>query len=187
MKYDLENKEVRKEAKRIYQIRRLKARDLTDEENDMATQYASWDYQQKKAKLEADPKKSEAVKKKRNQTHKTRKADPTRFGKLECNPLKDRAKRKGLDFDLTPEYIQRIFDRCEGKCSITKLPFDMEIGTKGRGKRNPHRPSVDRVNSNRGYVKGNIQIVLTLVNTMKLDYTDKILHPVVKAWAENIV
>jgi len=184
--FNFEDKEVRKEAKRIYQIRRLKARDLTDEETEMATQYASWEYLQKKAKLEADPKKCEAVKKKRSQTHKTNKANPKRFGKTEYSSLKSRAKEKSLAFDLTPEYIQRVFDRCEGRCNITKLPFDMEIGTKGRGKRNPYRPSIDRINSNRGYVKGNIQIVLTLVNTMKMDYTDKILHPVVKAWAENI-
>jgi hypothetical protein len=184
MEYDFENKEVRKEAKRIYQIRRLKARDLTDEENEMASQYASWEYKQKKAKLEADPKKRDAVVKKLKQAHRAKKADPNRFGELECKALKVRAKAKNLDFDLTPEYVQRVFDRCEGKCSITKLPFDMEIGTKT--KRNPYRPSVDRINSNRGYVKGNIQIVLTIVNTMKMDYTDKILHPVVKAWAENI-
>ena len=60
----------------------------------------------------------------------------------------------------------------------------MEIGNKG--KRNPFRPSVDRINSKRGYTKSNIQVVLAIVNTMKMDYTDDILHPVVKAWSENI-
>jgi hypothetical protein len=60
----------------------------------------------------------------------------------------------------------------------------MEIGTKA--KRNPYRPSVDRINSNAGYVKGNIQIVLAIVNTMKMDYTDDVIHPVVQAWASRI-
>ena len=60
----------------------------------------------------------------------------------------------------------------------------MNLGTAKN--RNPYRPSVDRISSSKGYVKGNIQIVLAIVNTMKMDYTDDILHPVIKAWANNV-
>jgi uncharacterized protein YeeX (DUF496 family) len=67
---------------------------------------------------------------------------------------------------------------------VTGLPFDMQMG-KGT-KRNPFRPSVDRIDSSKGYVKRNIQIVLAIVNTMKMDYDDDILHPVIKAWCNKI-
>lgn len=183
--FDFTDKQLCKEAKRLNLIKRIQARELTAEEFELAKAYSSWEYQQKKAKLEALPEsKKKKLKEKHGLSYRKRKADPSKFGQMEHTALKTRAKGKELAFDLTPEYIQKKFDDCKGLCAITKLPFSMEIGTKK--KRNPFRPSVDRINSKRGYVKGNIQIVLTIVNTMKMDYTDDILHPVVKAWASNI-
>jgi hypothetical protein len=121
---------------------------------------------------------------KNKERHRAQKADPKSFGIKECRALRDRAKYRGLEFNLTPQYLQKLFDNCNGKCSETGLPFDMEMG-KGKN-RNPHRPSVDRIDSNKGYVKRNIQIVLALVNTMKMDYTPDIIYPVIQAWSKRI-
>jgi hypothetical protein len=206
MKHNFDSPAVRKEAKRLHQIRRLDARPLTPEEDEMATAFGKWDYAQKKAKMTPEekekakayalfrkesltPAQKEARRKKVRDAARAKKAEPENFGKLEFNALKNRVKAKAKDgrvlgFNLTPDYIQKVFDVCEGKCTLTGLPFGMELGTKK--KRNPYRPSVDRISSSKGYVKGNIQIVLAIVNTMKMDYTDDILHPVVKAWASKI-
>jgi hypothetical protein len=186
-KYDFDDPNFRKEAIRIYKIRQLKAFDLTDEQKEIAAAYASWQYLKNKEKL--TPHKKEKIRKKLRENHKAKKADPNKFGELEYKALKSRVaayekKGKKLGFNLTPEYIQKLFDSCQGKCQTTGLPFDMKVGTKE--KRNPYRPSIDRINSNKGYVKGNIQIVLAIVNTMKMDYTDDIVNPVVKAWASRI-
>jgi len=185
--YNFDDVAFRKEADRIYKIRALKARPLTDEEADIATAYSSWKYQKNKKSL--TPQKAAKIRKKLREWHKAKKADPSKFGDLEFKSLKARVvafekKGKILKFNLTPEYIQKIFNSCDGKCQLTGLAFNMEIGTKA--KRNPYRPSVDRINSNAGYVKGNIQIVLAIVNTMKMDYTDDVIHPVVQAWASII-
>jgi hypothetical protein len=187
MTYNFEDPKVRKEAKRLHQIRRLDARPLTEEEANMATAFGKWDYQQKKKVL--TPAQKEAIRKKVREVARAKKAEPNNFGKLEYAALKHRVRAKAKDgrvmgFNLTPEYIQKVFDDCKGKCVLTGLDFSMELGTKK--KRNPFRPSVDRISSSKGYVKGNIQIVLAIVNTMKMDYTDDILHPVIKAWAQKI-
>ncbi len=187
MTYNFEDSAVRKEAKRLHLIRRIDARPLTEDEEAMATAFGKWDYQQKKESL--TPAQKEAMRKKVRDIARAKKALPENFGKLECTALKNRVKAKAKDgrvmgFNLTPEYIQKVFDECKGKCTLTGLDFNMELGTKK--KRNPYRPSVDRISSSKGYVKGNIQIVLAIVNTMKMDYTDDILHPVIKAWSAKI-
>jgi hypothetical protein len=187
MTYNFDDPAVRKEAKRLHLIRRIDARPLTKEEDDMATAFGKWDYQKKKESQ--TPAQKEAIRKKVREIARAKKAEPENFGKLEFNALKNRVKAKAKDgrvmgFNLTPEYIQKVFNECNGKCVLTGLDFSMELGTKK--KRNPFRPSVDRISSSKGYVKGNIQIVLAIVNTMKMDYTDDILHPVIKAWASKI-
>ncbi len=148
MTYNFEDSAVRKEAKRLHLIRRIDARPLTEDEEAMATAFGKWDYQQKKESL--TPAQKEAMRKKVRDIARAKKALPENFGKLECTALKNRVKAKAKDgrvmgFNLTPEYIQKVFDECKGKCTLTGLDFNMELGTKK--KRNPYRPSVDRISS----------------------------------------
>lgn len=184
--HNFDDKTVRKEADRLHKIRGLNARPMTEEELEIVAAYASWKYKKQKEKI--TPQKAARIRKQMREYHKAKKADPNLFGEMEYKALKARVaayekKGKLLKFNLTADYIQKLFDSCEGKCQVTGLSFSMEIGTKA--KRNPYRPSVDRIDSNKGYVKGNIQIVLAIVNTMKMDYTNEIIHPVVQAWASR--
>jgi hypothetical protein len=185
--YNFEDPKVCKEARRLQQIRGLNARPLTAKENAFASAFGKWDYQKKKENL--TPAQKEAIRIKARNANRAKKASPDKFGITEYVALKNRVaahEKKGrkMTFNLTPQYIQSKFDACKSKCAITKIPFSMELGTKVN--RNPFRPSVDRINSKKGYVKGNIQIILAIVNTMKMDYTDDVLHPVIKAWHKNI-
>jgi hypothetical protein len=54
--------------------------------------------------------------------------------------------------------VYKVQDKC---CAISGLPFDM--------KKSLYRPSLDRIDSSLGYTKNNIQLVLFMVNKMKLD------------------
>lgn len=78
------------------------------------------------------------------------------------NHIKDRAKRKGLEFKLEladivpPDY-----------CPILKLKLER---SEGFGPKNSS-PSVDRIDSTKGYTKDNIQVISNLANRMKTDAT----------------
>jgi hypothetical protein len=75
--------------------------------------------------------------------------------------LRSRAKEKGLAFNIDESDI--IIPR---KCPILGIPLKFH--------RNGHRantPSVDRINSKKGYVKGNIAIISQKANAAKSDLT----------------
>lgn len=68
------------------------------------------------------------------------------------------AKRKGLVFDLTIEDIV-----IPSHCKYLETPLKLELG-KGLVWSNP---SIDRIDSSKGYTKDNIQIISRKANTMK--------------------
>lgn len=173
---------VKKDMNKLVAAKRSGLVKLTQEQLESIAQYSKWKYEQKKTSL--SPQKKAAIRKKVRNAHRAKKADPTKFGKTEYTALKNRAKEKNLDFDLTAAFLQEMFDNTNGVCQQTGIPFDMTLGTKKN--RNPLRPSVDRISSDLGYTQDNVRVVLTLVNIAKSDFSDEIVNKVIKAWAEKL-
>lgn len=86
--------------------------------------------------------------------------------------VKKSAKQRGLDFDLTHEDIV-IPEFCP--VFRTRLEF-------GIGRRSYNSPSVDRIDTTKGYVKGNIQIISWRANDLKRDATLPELKALVEFW-----
>jgi len=83
---------------------------------------------------------------------------------------KSRATANGLDFSLTEEdlIIPEI-------CPILKTPFDTSTD---------YCPSVDRIDSTKGYVKGNVQVISNKANRMKSNATNEELR-LFAAWIKS--
>lgn len=71
---------------------------------------------------------------------------------------------------ITYDDIDRAF---RATCSVTGLPFDMECTVYGGRMINQNAPSLDRKDSSKGYVPGNIQVVLAWVNNAKSNSTQR--------------
>lgn len=74
---------------------------------------------------------------------------------------KARAKRFNVAFNIDVAYMQKLWEKQKGCCALSKLPLLLDDGSSGK---QPFRPSIDRIDPNKGYVKGNVRIVATIVN-----------------------
>jgi hypothetical protein len=75
---------------------------------------------------------------------------------------KQRAKKKGLQFDLKVEDLYPVYDTCP------ILGVKLVAGT---GKVCPSSPTLDKIDPTLGYVKGNVRVISNKANRMKTDAT----------------
>lgn len=80
---------------------------------------------------------------------------------------KYRAQKKDLDFDITYKDLSIPY-----YCPVLQI----ELNKQGI-KVGPNSPSLDRIDPTKGYVKGNVQVISHLANTMKSNATpEQLLH-----------
>ena len=78
------------------------------------------------------------------------------------NRIKKSAEKRNLDFNITKKYIYDLFLEQKGRCSYT----DLELHLTSIGGEN-QTASLDRIDSSKGYVKGNVQWVHKKINIIK--------------------
>jgi len=91
------------------------------------------------------------------------------------NASKQRAKRIGVDFDISYEEFSNLFDDIRCAVSGVELSFTYDKG--------PFIPTVDRIVNKLGYVSGNCRVVCWAFNRAKADWDDQ----TVLAWAKGFV
>ncbi len=84
--------------------------------------------------------------------------------------LKSRAKRRKIEFDIDIKYIWDLFVEQNKKCALSGIPIRF-----GRADyRAETTASLDRIDSDKGYIKENIQWVHKAINIMKNDLPEDI-------------
>lgn len=99
---------------------------------------------------------------------------------------RQRAKKKGIEHTLTYEDIEELLSTQGRRCVFTKIPFETDRRDAVGGK-NPWSPSLDRVDSRKGYVKGNVQLTSLMYNMCKHTFTDDDVRTFAKSYLENKV
>ena len=93
--------------------------------------------------------------------------------------IKRRGTEKNLPFDIDIKYIWDLFLKQDRKCAITG-----EIIKFNKTLRNcDGAASLDRIDSSKGYVKGNVQWVHKCINFMKLDMSEEVFFE----WCKKVV
>lgn len=80
---------------------------------------------------------------------------------------RNKGRKTKLTINITSSYIQELFESQNGKCALTGIPLKMAT-TSHSG---DATASLDRIDSTRGYIKGNVQWVYMKVNFMKQNYS----------------
>ena len=79
---------------------------------------------------------------------------------------KQRSRKKGLEFNLTYNYLKNLLLSQDCKCALTRVP--LILGTRDNKEQSL---SLDRIDPNEGYIEGNVQWTTIQVNFMKTDLT----------------
>jgi hypothetical protein len=88
---------------------------------------------------------------------------------LSENLSRAKSRKDGKVFNITVDDLIAIGEKQKWRCALTRKPLEFTRGGEYFGGKwaNPRSCSIDRIDSEKGYVKENIQLVLWAVNYMK--------------------
>lgn len=93
---------------------------------------------------------------------------------------KQNANHNNYEHDLDVEYIQQLLDKQHNKCCYSGLTF-------GNDKKDRLTyPTIDRIDSTKGYIKGNICICTWIVNSMKNNLTTEQFKDIITKIYNNL-
>lgn len=78
--------------------------------------------------------------------------------------LKRGAQQRALEFSITPDYLWNLYEKQQRQCSLSGVDIVLTRSLKNQ------TASLDRIDSNQGYVEGNVHWVHKDINTMKWDF-----------------
>jgi hypothetical protein len=93
--------------------------------------------------------------------------------------LKKRANQKNIEFNLNKVWIKEKLKN--GVCEATGIPFSLDRTPFV----NPFYPSVDRIDTTKGYTKDNCKLVCQIYNLAKADHSIEIIETWCKKFVEQ--
>jgi hypothetical protein len=103
---------------------------------------------------------------------------------------KARAKDKNLPFDIDLDYVRSMVGEnaeLASHCPVFGIPLDWSCIRNNGNKALPNSPSIDRIDPERGYIKGNIKIISFRANQIKSDGSPSELKLVAAYCAKALV
>ncbi len=82
---------------------------------------------------------------------------------------RSKQKQKG-EVTVTVEYLKDVWDKQQGICPYAKIELRLPTYKK-KGNSRIYTASLDRIDSSKGYVPGNVQFISMALNYMKSDMT----------------
>ena len=108
----------------------------------------------------------------------------TKFKQSERNRVRG---SRTLEFTITIDDVIALNEKQKGLCAYSDVKMTYTAyGSRGNSRvKYPYNASIDRIDSRKGYIKGNIQLVCVLVNTMKWDLGEDVFLEMCKKIVEH--
>jgi hypothetical protein len=100
---------------------------------------------------------------------------------IENHAKPKKKERKIIPLTITKQYIWELFVKQNSKCALTGIPLVMGLNCQ----KHLHTASLDRIDSSRGYVQGNVQWIHKDVNRMKGSFDQDYFISVCKQISQN--
>ena len=100
------------------------------------------------------------------------------FNNLDSRSISRSRKRNKTEINITVDYVINLWKSQDGKCAITKMQMEYSYN-------NLMSVSIDRIDSNNGYIIGNVQLVCKWVNYAKNEYSNEEIIKVLKSFKET--
>jgi len=101
------------------------------------------------------------------------------------NIIKNSKKRK-QDYNIDLEYLYQLWETQEGICPFTKQKLELRTHSYDSIKNKPYQASLDRIDNNKGYIKGNIRFVALMFNYARNRFSDEQVIDFCKQVAANV-
>ena len=88
-----------------------------------------------------------------------------------CRTRTNKSGQPKGEFDLDLTYMKQLWEEQQGKCAITKVDLKLENSYNKN-----YQASLDRIDSSKGYVKGNVRYISVSVNWLKNNLDDNHLR-----------
>lgn len=87
--------------------------------------------------------------------------------------LRKANERRFKETDLDLDYLKTLWEKQQGRCAFTGMSIVLRKHGRYKGKHdNITTASLDRIDSSKGYVKGNVQFISAALNLAKQDMPD---------------
>lgn len=80
---------------------------------------------------------------------------------------KSKNRENGIEFNISIEYLWKLFLDQKGKCAISGLPISLSKSRKTKEARKSQTASLDRIDCDKGYTEDNVQWVHRDINLMR--------------------
>jgi hypothetical protein len=95
------------------------------------------------------------------------------------------SKAKNQIHDIDLEYIKNLWEEQDGVCPFAKQKLELRTHT-SKQKAGPYSASLDRIDNNKGYIRGNIRFVSLIFNYARNTFSDEQVLEFCKQVTSNV-